>query len=264
MELLCPECLGALETLDGQSARCTVHGGEFRILFSRWQPPHPPAEQPEGPALAVPEGAVCVQHSNVPAVFLCRNCATPICATCAFPAEGGGQLCPTCVGLPPVVRPAAPAAQAVPEGVRCVQHPHLPAVRQCQSCGAFMCLTCDFALPGGFHVCPVCAAAPKTDLSARRKKLVAGSFALAIWSTIGLAIVMSGALAASVHSKEEVEMLGMALMLLVLLPAIIGMGLGFSAVDRRLVNPPVLWIATIWNILIVGGFLLLCLIGIFK
>jgi hypothetical protein len=59
-------------------------------------------------------------------------------------------------------------------------------------------------------------------------------------------------------------MLGMALMLLVLLPAIIGMGLGFSAVDRRLVNPPVLWIATIWNILIVGGFLLLCLIGIFK
>jgi len=56
-------------------------------------------------------------------------------------------------------------------------------------------------------------------------------------------------------------MFGVVLTFLLLLPSVIGMALGFSAVDRRLSNPPMLWVATIWNILIVAGFLLLCIIG---
>jgi hypothetical protein len=278
MELLCPECMGVLETQDGQSARCTIHGGEFRILFSRWQPPPPPpppveadpSQQSEEIVLEPPAGAECVQHPEVPAVYLCKLCCRPICDTCAF-AVDGGQVCPDCfvrqsklrvARQPPIIDADPPPVPVmVPEGARCVQHPHLQATQQCKSCGAFMCATCDFALPGGIHVCPACAAAPKTDLSPRRKKLVAGSFALAVWSTIGLAILFSGALANTVRSKEDEQALGLALMLLVMLPAIIGMTLGFSAVDRRLTNPAILWVAAIWNTVLLGGFLLLCIIG---
>ncbi len=279
MDLICPQCLGTLEMQDGQSARCTVHGGEFRVLFSRWQPPPPPAPpvvptETQTPSMtAVPDGVVCVQHASVPAVFLCQNCSQPICAVCAFPVEGGGQICPNCFERLPGVRPATepssfaappPVVSQVPEGVRCVQHPHLPATRQCRTCGAFMCATCDFTLPGGIHLCPACATTPKTKLSPRRRNLLVGSFALAVWCTIGLAILLSGALADTVQTKEGEQAVGVALTFLLLIPAIIGMALGFSAVDRRLPNPPVLWIATIWNILIVGGFVLLCIVGSMK
>ena len=79
-----------------------------------------------------------------------------------------------------------------------------------------------------------------------------------------MGLVFSGVLAGMASSKSEEELLGVLMMVFILVPSIIGTCLGFSAVDRRLSNPIALWIATIWNTIILGCFLLLILIGLGK
>jgi hypothetical protein len=269
MEMICPECMGTLETSDGQSALCATHGGEFRILFSHWRPAPPPPPSTEEPApmtFQLTPGAVCYQHASSPAACVCHECGTPICNTCAFEDSAGGQLCPNCIARqrPKTLSTTADVDAPIPAGVSCVQHRSVPATRQCKLCGAFMCATCDFSLPGGLHACPKCATAPRSELSSRRKKLLIGSYALAIFSTFGMTVVMSGALAEMARSREGREALGFICMGIALVPSLVGMALGFSAVDRRLANPMSLWIATIWNIIILSAFLLLSLIGILR
>jgi len=207
MELNCPECMGALATTADGTARCTVHGGVYRILFQR-QPAVVPAENPAGAV--------------------------------------------------------EPAGVRAPAGMCCVQHPTVPATNQCQLCGAYMCATCDFALPGGMHLCPVCATKPRTELSARRRQSRLWSFALAIWCTLGMAGLFGGAFAGMARSLANAQVFGSLLTLGILVPAIVGLSLGLGAIDRRLVNPPSLWVATIWNGLIVAAFLLLTLIGLMR
>lgn len=265
MEMICPECMGTLVAQDGESVRCTIHGGQFKVLFSRFRMP---AAQGSVPPPVLAEGATCIQHPNIPAAHACQSCGKPVCATCAF-ESGGSWYCPQCVTQPMVMAAAAPAQSAAAPTIalseaRCVQHPNVQATQQCKACGAFMCATCDFELPGGIHVCPACAAAPKTNLSPRRKKLMIGSFALAAWSTVGMVCVFAGAFASMARDKGAQEALGVALMLFVLAPAIVGTALGVGAMDRRLSTPPLLWIATIWNGMLVGSFVLLMIIGLAK
>jgi hypothetical protein len=277
MEMLCPECMGTLVTLDGQAAVCTTHNGKFQILFSHWKPPPPPPPD-SAPAVEyrLAPGAVCIQHPHVTAAFACRDCGAAVCNVCAFTESDGSAFCPSCTGrrvslgrfagAAATMAPSLLVATAtrLPDGVRCVQHPNVTATAQCRSCGAFMCVTCDFELPGGLHVCPACAAAPKTTLSPKRKGLLIGSFALAVWSTLGMAVLLSGALADMIKTKEGEAALGVALSLLLLIPSIIGLALGFSAMDRRLVNGPAIWIAVVWNGMILAAFLLLSVIGTFS
>jgi len=159
-------------------------------------------------------------------------------------------------------RPSEPSVRLA--GMHCVQHPAVPATEQCQTCGAFMCATCDFAAPGGLHFCPACATAPKTGLKGKRRGMLIASLALAVWCSIGLGLLFSGAFAGFVKTHEDQQLLGVLLMLLLMLPAIIGLALGCSAMDRRLANPPGLWVAAVWNGLIVAAFLLLCIIGLLR
>lgn len=271
MELLCPECMAPLATSDGQSAACTTHQGQYQILFSRWRPPPPPKAEEDAPPIeyVLQPGAVCVQHSNVDAAFACRACGAAICNVCAFTEPDGGAFCPSCIAHR-VRREAhstgdiAPAVVRIPEGVRCVQHPSVAATAQCKSCGAFMCATCDFELPGGLHICPACAAAPQTALSSRRKKLLIGSYALAGWTTLGMAVLLSGALAEAGKTKGGEAMLGLALSAFLLIPSIVGLALGFSANDRRFANGPAIWIAIVWNGIILTAFILLSIVGTFS
>ncbi len=197
--------MGPLATSDGRSARCTVHGGEFRILFQR----------------------AAMEESR---------------------ADG--------VAVPPAV-PFSP-----PEGMKCVQHPGVLATRQCQSCGGYMCETCDFALAGGLHLCPSCATRPQTGLSPKRKRALVVSLVLAVWCTVVMGAMMAGAFARFVQTESEQEAFGTLLMLILLVPSIVGLAQGLGSIDRRLQNPPILWVATVWNGLVLGGFLLLCIIGL--
>jgi hypothetical protein len=262
-EMLCPDCQGTLESSDGQMAHCTLHPAAFKILFSHWQPP-PVAPPPD--ITYQPVGDVklmCAAHPNVATNSVCAACGTPICDTCAFPGQRGRKLCLSCLPNEPA-SPAGPASLAPPLGTRCRQHPSVQATQKCKLCGSFMCPTCDFLMPGNVHVCPVCATAPRPALSPRRKKYMIASFVLAVIATVGMAVIMSGAFAGMAHNKDDLQALGVLFMVIVLVPALAGMGMGFTAIDRRLTNPMSLWIATIWNLLIVGGFLLLCVIGNLK
>ncbi len=241
--------------------------------------PPPVLEAPAGEPVsyALVPGTLCAKHPEVEADFACCRCGTPICNTCAFTVEDGQALCPDCairansgantVGpaeLPPIL-PAMPAElppvlPAIPAGAHCVQHPNVAAVRQCQACGAYVCATCDFSLPGNVHVCPACAAAPKSSLSPKRKKLLVTSFALAVWSTLGMTALFAGVFAA--RSEVQQEMVGTLLTFFVLFPAVVGLGLGLGARDRRLANPPTIGIAIVWNAILVGSFILLCIVGL--
>jgi len=123
-----------------------------------------------------------------------------------------------------------------------------------------MCQTCTFDFAGGVKICPTCATAtPK--LSPQRKKNLIASYIVAVWCTIVMAAVFSGALRGFVHDKESREAVGSLIMVLLPLPALVGTALGFAAMDRRLPNTMAMWIAAVWNGLILAGFVLLMIIG---
>jgi len=78
-----------------------------------------------------------------------------------------------------------------------------------------------------------------------------------------MAALLAGAFKGMARNKEDQEAFGMLLMLLLLVPSIIGVALGVSSMDRRLPNSIAMWIATIWNGMILAGFLLLMIVGLF-
>ncbi len=335
MEFLCPDCMGPLKTSDGKIAFCTLHGGRYEILFSRWQAP---------PPQSIPQAGMCARHPAVAAIGACGRCAAPICGTCGFPQADGSQWCPDCAtGKTPA--PSAPAAGASPrpgaeeappavtvsasvagsmaekadpelqeisllgagnewtaeavagarqelaargvasptelqepapvaatpafvsdlpavgEGVMCTRHPEVQAVETCDACQSAICATCDFAFPGGAHLCPGCATAPADEMGSKRKTYLRWSYALAVWCTLGMAFLFFGSMAATTPAEEEA--MGAAFAFLVFIPSIIGTALGVAAIDRRLNNPASVWVAAIWNGVFLAGFLLLSVLGLF-
>jgi hypothetical protein len=160
-------------------------------------------------------------------------------------------------------QPPAPPPP-VREGAVCVQHPWVQAAYQCLKCGAFMCPTCDFAFPGEKHFCPVCVSKPEEALAGSRKKLQVWSFVLAGWSTLGMTCVVSGALSGLAEDKASETLLGSIFLLFILAPAITGLVLGLSAKRKQVANPAVLWIAIVWNAILVATFVLLMVIGMTK
>ena len=235
MELLCPECRGVLSVAD-KRARCTTHGGDYEVLFVR--------EQAKAPA---PVAAV-------PALSL-----EPVGS--AALADGAPALDGTVPNAPAPIVAAPPASYSLATQMRCVQHPALPAAQQCQSCGGWMCATCDFALPNGMHFCPSCATKPQTTLSPRRRKAMIWSFVFGGVSSAGLVGTMALAAVRPGTTTADQNALGYLMVIVVLVPSIVGFGMGLGAIDRRFHNPVSLWVATVWNGLILGLFLLLSVIG---
>jgi len=125
-----------------------------------------------------------------------------------------------------------------------------------------MCDTCKFELPGGIQICPSCATTPRTTLSPKRKKMLIGSYALAAWCTLVMGALFAGVFQAMGKDKAAEQALGILLMFILLGPAIVGVALGVGVMDRRLPNTMAMWIATVWNGLILGGFILLMIVGI--
>jgi hypothetical protein len=226
MEMLCPECMGAMVSTDGQTARCTVHGGEYRVLFSR-QPIAAPATVPATPPEWEP--GIAADDSTLPVIT-------------DQPDMAAAQVC----------------------AMRCLQHPNVAAVQVCKSCGAPMCGTCDFLLPGNIHVCPRCVAAPPKGLSGKRKRLLYTAYGFAVWNTLGLALLMSGVLASEFQTKEKEQILGVIYSVFLWIPSLIGAALGISCLDRRLRNPGSVWGAVIWTCILLGIHIVLVVIGNFS
>jgi hypothetical protein len=276
MDMFCPECMGPLATTDGQTARCTIHGGEFQIMFSR-EPVRPdvPVVSAIGAAPATETSSaaagdaypVCKRHRDMPVHFFCAGCGSPLCEICAFPNPQGGKWCPDCAVAAkrnPAGSTGTPQAPPVAAGVMCSFHPAVQAVQRCTVCHTPVCATCDFAFQGGVHVCPTCASKPQSTIGPKRKKSLIISYVLAVWCTFGLAILFSGLLRHYVRTPSEVQALGGLLMLFVFVPSMVGTGLAVSTLDRHLGNPPPIWISVIWNALILASLVLLTIIGSMK
>jgi hypothetical protein len=56
----------------------------------------------------------------------------------------------------------------------------------------------------------------------------------------------------------------MLILLFVPLPSLIGVALGVSTMERRSPNSIAMWIATVWNGLIVAAFVLVFMLGMIK
>jgi hypothetical protein len=240
--------MGVVVAVDATNARCSVHGGKFRVLFAR-QPMNLPNAS----------GRVCSRHPDMPAIATCNACGTALCATCEFPDGHGGRLCPSCATSGAGAGPSTSAP--TPATVMCATHRTMPAVHYCGVCRTPICATCDFSFPPNVHLCPKCATTPNTTLSSTRKTVLIWSFVLAVWGTLAVAVLMSGVLARTVHSKEDLNSLGIAIGFTVFVPAIVGLALSVSGLDRRLSNPPAIWAAVIWNGLIGAILLLLTILG---
>jgi hypothetical protein len=107
--------------VNANTAYCTVHGGKYRILFSR--------------VIAVAS-------------------ETPHPETTSSPDNVTHQELIT----------------LAPPGVMCGWHPTVTATQRCHMCGAVMCNVCDFPLPNGTHLCPVCVTAPVGVISDPMRK----------------------------------------------------------------------------------------------
>lgn len=107
-------------------------------------------------------------------------------------------------------------------------------------------------------MCPTCAVSPQQGLTGKRKVLVGVAFALAIWVTAGTALLFSGMAANA--GESAATLIG----ILIGIPAIIGGGVGIACFERRLGNPPVVWVAAIWNIILLALMMILTVIGSFR
>lgn len=286
MELLCPECMGTLHVLPDNKVRCAMHGGQYRLLFLRSVPlparampdaapavgvtpvtgQVSPSEIAASPPLEVQQGtATCRFHIGAPSQYRCVGCGADICRTCAFPQSDGTAICPQCAlsGHAAAGPIAAAAPPLVAPGTKCRFHDTADATTVCRVCGAPVCATCAFAFPGNVHVCPNCATNRPKNLGAKRKNLLTWAYVLAVWSTLGIVVMLSGVLAETVQTESDLAALGMAISLFVILPALVGVGLSFACLERNLGNPASVWGAVVWNCLTMGVLLLMVVAGMF-
>ena len=91
--------------------------------------------------------------------------------------------------------------------------------------------------------------------------MLIGSYAGAIWSSVGMSCLVSGVFAGMLQSKGEEILLGYIFLLFILGPAITGLSLAVAAKRPRRSNPAGVWIAIVWNSILVGCFILLTIIG---
>jgi hypothetical protein len=196
--------------------------------------------------------ARCENHPDTEAVRSCDFCGAAICETCTFtPRSGQRKLCPVCFA-DAGGRPTATTRSRPPPAANCTNHPGIPASVACQACGAPVCATCTFEFPDGGRYCPECVSRPQPAMSDKAKTMVWLALGLALFATLTSIIFFA---TAAMEALDEVGELAFGP--LVLLPTVVGLGLGVSARDRRRKTSPMIWAAILWN----GGLLALLLLA---
>jgi hypothetical protein len=164
--------------------------------------------------------------------------------------------------IPPPMPAVVAARPPLPDDKRCAHHAKVPAIAVCDTCGAYMCATCIFEVPGGMHMCPVCAMAPKIQLSKSRKTAMAFAYVLAVISTIGMLLLLLGALA-PLYTEISVQLVAVIVeRLLTFFPALAGVACSVGVMDQKLGNPTALWVAAIWNTILLVAYLVVLFIAI--
>lgn len=221
MKMVCPDCLGPLVSADGKTARCTLHGGQYQVLFVVGDPVAAPPPLPAPVERTVPAEADTI-----------------------------------------ALAPPAPVAAGGPPARPCAFHASNPATATCHMCGLPVCPTCAFVFPTGLCCCPACATKPP-EVSGKRKTLMVWAYILAVWSVaafVGIILFAAG----SATSRSEEEALGVMISLLVFVPSLVGVGLGFSAIERRGTNSMWMWGAVVLNCIVLAVFILLSIVGSFQ
>ena len=223
MPINCPQCGTAMAEVNPAEARCAKHGS-YSILFKRDTADDGliPLAQPEPTPTAAPRTARPANYLPPPQQYI----------------------------------PFASAAAPPPPMGPCQNHPQNRASARCGRCSAAICPTCDFAFPANLHLCPRCVTL-KPELSPSRKSMVTAAFILAVVATFAAILVFSGAMAGT-----SVLLVGLFIQWVMLDTSVIGTGLAFGAIDRRLGTPASVWVAAFWNLTIVVIGLLLFIIGI--
>jgi hypothetical protein len=81
---------------------------------------------------------------------------------------------------------------------------------------------------------------------------------LAGWVTLFLVILLSGVMAEAAVDEVGAMIIGS----LIMIPGLIGIGLACGSLDKRAGNPPIVWVTVIWNGILMGVWILLCIIGL--
>ncbi len=249
MELICPDCRAELTVVDPHSATCPGHDGRYQILFDRELGAAQPGTAAAAPGVEPAAGLAEIEEDpNI-----------KHCATCDAPNPLTAERCGACGDRFTLLNLSARRPAPSRLNITCAQHPEVQAVTRCRICSKGVCATCDFLLPGNVHVCPSCLeTGPSDEISPRRRNLMIGAFVIASYCTVMLFLLLSRTLHRMFGNSEGANMLiGNA----ILWPSIIGVGVAFSAVDRRLRNSMGIRAAVIWNGVNAGIFLLLMVIG---
>lgn len=266
MDLICPECRGTLQMVSAQGAVCAQHGGRFDVLFDR-------AAAPVAAVPAKESSPACAVHPRQPAVAGCAACGKHVCALCSFDVNRQ-TYCGDCASEAASARNAQPESgfasldltPATPAGWRrrdeagkCFDHPENDSVASCRLCAKRICATCDFALPGGVHLCPVCVENSQSsdEVSPKRKKLAYIALACAIWSTILFVLMFAGAFNELFTDDAAGKGADLIITNLTLWPLLIGTGLAMSANERRLKRTGLMKLVLWWNGVLGAIFLLI-------
>ena len=219
----------------------------------------------------------CLKHPAVPGPFHCARCGNHFCVQCCFSMPDGTVHCRDCyaqeASTPVATATAVPASplrmqtytpaarheEPIGPGQGCVQHPDVRGVFACQFCGARSCSTCDFFFPPSMHVCPQCAASSGGALTPTRRKNMMGGLISGAIGTVLIAI----AFGATMMEMPAQEIIAGILFLVALLAAAIGAGLATAAYKKTRSNTIGIWIAVVWNWLLIVSVLGLICAGLF-
>jgi hypothetical protein len=222
----------------------------------------------------------CAKHPSVAGPFLCARCGNHFCIECCYSLADGTISCHDCYSQPAAnpVASAAAAATPVPSVLRvslaeplplarhedpvlpgqgCIQHPTVRGVFTCQFCGAHSCPVCDFFFPPNMHACPQCASASSGSVSPARKKNMVGALISGGIATALMAVAMAGI---AQHANQTAAGI---IFLLVLVGGAVGAGLAMAAFKKGRPNSIGIWLALIWNFILILTVVGMVFVGLF-
>lgn len=182
------------------------------------------------------------------------------CTTCYSKPESSAASAPA--ATPSVSSFQGPATSTPARG--CPQHPLLPPVAFCKTCGKGSCVTCDFFFPPNIHLCPVCVATAHTKLTPQRKKYMVTGFVMAAIASLAIVLMVSGAMASLVNDPFVLLILIAISTFLVAVPAAVGSGIAWAAYRPGGPNSIGVWISMIWNLLLLGAVVLVLILNAFN